>query len=241
MSGQKTCVMWIGAHPDDERHCTGTLHKFVKNGHRAVICAVSKAEKGSIEISADELAKIRDKELAEAARIIGAEYYGNLGEPDLDFYLTGELVHKIVKAIRDVRPDIVITHNEKEKHDHSTVSKAVTHAIMCANHPCYDPGTPSSFVQRLYYEAGGSEYEPDFWIDVTNEEEVKLKSLAAHQTQVKFMGLGGDFLEALKARDRANGMRVHCKYAEAFKACRIPGYIRAELGPSKSLLSIQKI
>jgi len=245
MSVKKTCIMWIGAHPDDESQASGTLAKFVKNGHRAVICVVSKAEKGSIEIPPDELVRIRDEEMAEAAKILGAEYYGNLGETDLEVSATNELIHKVVKAIRAVKPDIVITHWERDyQRDHISTSKAVSHAVLCANHPIYDPGTPPSRVQRLYYSdtAVGLDFEPDFWVDISDVEETKLKSLAAHKSQLVFMGRGGqDFVEARRIHDRFRGLQVGCKYAEAFKATRRRSFVQAELGLFKSLISMPKL
>lgn len=239
MKEKKVCVMWIGAHPDDESQCSGTLAKFATNGHRAVICVVSKAEKGSLVIPPDELVPIRDKEMREAAKILGAEYYGNLGETDLEVSATNELIHKIVKAIREVRPDIVITHWERDyQRDHISTSRAVTHAVLCANHPLYDPGISSAIVQRLYYSdtASGLDFDPEFWIDVSDVEEIKLKSLEAHESQVKFMGRAGDFVEARRIHDRFRGLQVGCRYAEAFKATRRRSFLRAELGPFKSLV-----
>ena len=110
MDSNKLNILWIGAHPDDEAVVSGTLAKAAKKGHKVAICVISKSEKGSVTIPADELVHIREKEMKKAAEILGAEYIGNLGEGDHNVFVTIELIRKIVKTIRQIKPDIVITH-----------------------------------------------------------------------------------------------------------------------------------
>lgn len=239
MRGKKLCILWIGAHPDDEAQVGGTLAKFAMKGHRVVICVVSKGEKGHVEISPDELAKLRDKEMAEAAKILGAEYYGNLGLPDQEVFVTNELVHQLTEVIREVIPDIVITHWERDYHpDHNNTSIAVTRAVLAAVTPHYKTKTPAHWVQRLYYAdtQNGLDFEPDFWIDITDTVEIKLKAFAAHKTQMEFLGLGGrDPLEISRVHARFRGIQANVKYAEAFRSTRRGIFVHAELGYARSL------
>lgn len=242
MTERKRCILWIGAHPDDETQASGTLAKFAKNGHRAVICVVSKAEKGHMEIPPDELVKIRDREMAEAAKILGAEYYGNLGVPDLEVFVTNELVHKITEVIRRVEPNIVITHWERDySPDHINTGIAVTNAVLATQIPYYKTETPGHWVQRLYYSdtSQGLDFEPDFWIDISDTIEVKLKAFAAHKSQMQWLGVGGrDPLETTRVHARFRGIQAGTMYAEAFRSTRRGQFVHAELGYAASLTSL---
>jgi len=239
MGGEKLCVLWVGAHPDDETQVGGTLAKFAMKGHRVVICVISKGEKGHMEIPPDKLAKIRDKEMAKAAEILGAEYYGNLGLPDQEVFVTNEFVHQVTEVIRNVIPDIVITHWERDYHpDHNNTSIAVTSAVLAAVNPSYKTKTPAHWVQRLYYAdtQNGLDFEPDFWIDISDTIETKLKAFAAHKTQMEWLGLGGrDPLERARVHARFRGIQANVNYAEAFRSTRRGNYVHAELGYAKSL------
>ncbi len=69
----------------------------------------------------------------------------------------------------------------------------------------------------------GIDFEPDFWIDITDTIDIKLEALKAHKSQI------GDFLakhfredptEACRSWSRFRGLQVGVKYAEAFKLVR---------------------
>jgi len=239
MKDRKICILWIGAHPDDEAQVGGTLAKFARSGHRVVICVVSKAEKGHMEIPPDELVKVRDKEMAEAAKILGAEYYGNLGLPDQEVFVTNELVHQLTEVMRQVSPDIVITHWERDySPDHINTSIAVTHAVLTSQNPCYKTETPGHWVQRLYYAdtSHGLDFEPDFWIDISDTIEIKLRAFAAHKSQMEWLGIGGrDPLETARVHARFRGIQANTMYAEAFRSTRRGQFVHAELGYAASL------
>ncbi|MBM4401387.1 MAG: hypothetical protein FJ045_05490 [Crenarchaeota archaeon] len=160
----------------------------------------------------------------------------------MEVVLTNELIRKIARAIRAVKPDIVLTHWERDYHlDHNTTSQAVTHAVLCACVPRYDPETEAWSPSRLYYSdtMSGLDFEPELWVDISETEEIKLKSFAAHKSQMAWLGRGGaDPLEAIRIQDRFRGLQVGCMFAEAFRATKRRGFVHAESGSIRSLSSL---
>ena len=58
-------------------------------------------------------AEIREREAAAAAKVIGAESIG-LGFHDFGVYDDWETLHKFADVIRQVKPDVVITHGPND-------------------------------------------------------------------------------------------------------------------------------
>jgi LmbE family N-acetylglucosaminyl deacetylase len=79
-------VLAVGAHPDDvENLCSGTLAKLVKAGHRVTVAHATDGDVGHYFIPAEKLAELREREAAEAAKVIGAASIG-LGFHDFGVY-----------------------------------------------------------------------------------------------------------------------------------------------------------
>ena len=61
-------ILAVGAHPDDlEILCSGTLGRYVKQGHHVIMAHVCRGDKGHWEIPHHEVGVIRDKETQAAA------------------------------------------------------------------------------------------------------------------------------------------------------------------------------
>ena len=102
-------ILAVGAHPDDvEILCSGTLAKLVNAGHTVIIAHATNGDVGHYHIPAPELAEIREREAAEAARAIGAESIG-MGFHDFGVYDDWETTHTFADMIRQAKPDVIIT------------------------------------------------------------------------------------------------------------------------------------
>ena len=79
-------ILAIGCHPDDlEISCAGTLIKYVKQGHKVIMCHVTNGNMGHAVIKPEVLGDIRNAEAARAAAVIGAEHISlNVGDNDSD-------------------------------------------------------------------------------------------------------------------------------------------------------------
>jgi LmbE family N-acetylglucosaminyl deacetylase len=165
-------VVGIGAHPDDiELGMAGTIAKHSSRGDEVhiVICTLGIGGK-----SGDP--NIRELEAKTAASILGAKLH-ILDYPVVKLNKPSSEFERIVrKAIEEMGPDRLYTHSPFDYHQvHETVSQCVTQAA-------------SDTRQILFYEVIPSTnpcFIPNAYVDITQYIDLKLKSLAAHNTQGK--------------------------------------------------------
>ena len=225
-------VLAIGAHPDDlELNCYGTLAKYVKLGHEVYICGVSNGDLGHYRIMPEELAKIRVKEAAAAAKVIGAKEYVNLGGHDtMISRYDKKLEHKLIDYIRKVCPDLIITqYPDDYMSDHIETSALAFNASFNATLPhlategnSMPEKVPS--LMPIYYFAPCSKmaFMPTDFVDITEEVDLKLKAMMCHKSQLEWLGEhdGVDALAGMNAQSAAYGKLLGVPYAEAFMPCR---------------------
>ena len=106
-------VLVFEAHGDDmEFLAGGTIAKFTSVGHEVTLVCATDNDKGSFELSAEELRAVRDNELQGAASVLGIGRVIALGYSDGDLAYDApprELRGQFMSIIREVRPDIVMT------------------------------------------------------------------------------------------------------------------------------------
>lgn len=182
----------IGAHPDDvEFGAGGTLAKWADAGCIVHHLVCTDGSKGTWDASADTVALVarRQEEQREAARRLAGERAGEvifLGRVD------GELANdlatrtEIVRAIRRLRPDVVLTHDPWKRYrlhpDHRHTGELVCDAIVGARDPHFfkDLGiAPFRPESLLLFEAD----EPNHAEDVGSGLDRKLDALLAHESQ----------------------------------------------------------
>lgn len=169
-------LLAILAHPDDESFGPGgTLARYVREGVDVHIAIATDGVAGSVveeyEDSREQLAEVRAKELETAVSILGATLHtlnyrdsGYINDPANDHpdaFINGndyEQIGRIVQLIREIRPQIVITHDETGGYfhpDHIRCWEITTAAFNVAADPTQyaelqlEPYQP----QRLYYTA----------------------------------------------------------------------------------------
>jgi len=173
-------LLAIHAHPDDESLGTGgTLAKYAAEGVETVLVCCTRGEEGeflnpSLDPSEfrDRITEVRMKELEEAIKILGVKrvYFlgyrdsGTAGKPSnshpraLVNADTKEATGRLVRIMREVRPQVVITYNEKGLYghpDHIAVNKITLSAIAASGDPSMYPEIPLPpwRPERLYYIA----------------------------------------------------------------------------------------
>ena len=105
-------VLGIAAHPDDlDFGAAGTMARFVADGAEVHYLIITDGSKGSEDaaITPAELTKIRETEQHAAVKVIGGKSVTFLGYPDGELELTMQLKRDVVKVIRSVKPDVVVT------------------------------------------------------------------------------------------------------------------------------------
>jgi Uncharacterized proteins, LmbE homologs len=219
-------VLGIGAHPDDlEAWCGGTLAKYAANGHKVFMCHVATGNVGHRVLMPDELIKIRAKEAERAGELISAEVI-SLNESDL-FIRSDNMAarDKIIDLIRYAKPDLIITHGPSDyMDDHEETSKLVYEASMAATVTHHH--TKNEFYPRLtpiYYmePACGVNSLPTEYVDITDFIETKIKMMACHESQIKWMldHDNMDFLDLGRTMAKFRGYQCDTGYAEGFTYC----------------------
>ena len=224
--------MVIAAHPDDpEFGAGGTVAKWVREGWQAIYVICTNGDKGTSDISmtSEKLAKIREKEQRDAARVLGVNDIVFLGYPDGGLVDGLEFRGELVRLIRKYRPDIVITHDPNRKymghHDHRITGIVSMDAIFpySRDHLFYPEhkaeGLTPHKVGKLYLM--GPE-EPNEFVDISETFMLKMKAISYHISQV------GDhtddwelWLKRMRERAVAMGRERGMPLAESFHRIEI--------------------
>ena len=199
-------LLFILAHPDDETFfAAGTIAKYTAAGVRiAFLCATS-GERGSTAdlTSIEELPRVREAELGEAARVLGITDVELLPYEDQKLWSAPPDVirRELVQSIRRTRPEIVFTFdpNGANQHtDHISISRFAMDAVSAAADPRWHPETGAAHqVHRVLWPPPIPAFELgrtpdlankpgiDFLIDIAAWREKKLAALQAHRTQFR--------------------------------------------------------
>ena len=137
-------VLVILAHPDDpEFFCGATLARWAAAGHTIHYCLLTCGDKGAPEgdYEPQELCGTRVEEQNAAAAVLGVKKVRMLGYPDGYLVADLDLRREIVRAIRQERPDIVVTcdptylyamETRLNHPDHRAAGQAVLDAVFPA-------------------------------------------------------------------------------------------------------------
>lgn len=227
-------VLAIAAHPDDiELGCAGTLAKYAAAGHSVVITHLCNGALGG-KIAKEELARLRQQEANNAARVIGAEYLPPLYE-DLSLYPDKAAREAVAKIICHARPDLIITHPPNDyAPDHNITSQLVFDASFLATLPNFAAENGIEAHQMLtpvfYMDSVlGLDFEPTYWIDISDTFELKQRMLECHESQVKWLKewRNSDLVAHMQAQARYRGMQCGVEYAEVFRSLTVARRVRA--------------
>ena len=137
-------LLTVWAHPDDEAYlAAGLILEAQAAGSRVVVATATKGEAGMDESAgwtAEQLASLREAELAASLGALGVTEHHGLGHrdgtlPDVD---PRRGIAQVGRLIRRVRPDTIVTFGPDGltgHTDHQTVSTWVTAAWMAAGRP----------------------------------------------------------------------------------------------------------
>jgi LmbE family N-acetylglucosaminyl deacetylase len=222
-------IVCMHAHPDDaEILAGGTLALLSEAGHSITIVSMTPGDCGSARHALDQIAAIRRKEAAEAARLIGAEY--RCAEfRDLAIFNTDDSRRRVTELVRSTRPDIVLTAAPVDYHcDHEATSTLVRDACFAASVPNYatnaaQSAAPLDAIPHLYFmdvDRFGSVIEPDFVVDVKTTFETKRCMLAFHASQDEWLkkqhGIE-DSLAMMERWTRDRGALVGVDFGEGYR------------------------
>jgi N-acetylglucosamine malate deacetylase 1 len=232
-------VLTILAHPDDaEFLCAGTLIRLkAEHGYEVHIASLTPGDCGSTVYTADEISRIRRREGARAAGLIGATYHC-LEERDLRVCYNEQTLEKATGLLRAVKPTLVLTHSPADYMlDHEMTSTIARAACFAGSAPNFLPAvaqpaaspwfSPLDAIPHLYYcdaiegkDLFGNEVRPQFCIDISNVIDTKVKMLAAHASQREWLRKqhGMDqYIQAMHEWGQKRGQSCGVAYAEGFR------------------------
>lgn len=193
-------ILVVLAHPDDpDFFCGATLAKWASLGHHITYCLLTCGDKGTPDrsIQPGELCSIRQAEQRAAAAVLGVECVNFLGYPDGYLVPDLDLRKAVTRAIRQERPDILVTcdpmtlysSDTRLNHpDHRAAGQAALDAVFPAardylNFPdLYEHEHLEPWIAREVWVSGTQ--SPNVRLDVTAFWETKIKAILEHKSQV---------------------------------------------------------
>lgn len=212
-------VLGIAAHPDDlDFGAGGTMAKFAAEGAAVHYLILTDGSKGSSDksITSPELVRIRQAEQRAAVKAIGGQDAQFLDYPDGALEITMELKKDIVKVIRSVKPDVVITMDPGMLY--SSARGFINHPDhRAAGQATLDAVFPLARDHLSFPELYASGYEPhitptillinfesnNFYVDITATFNTKLAALKAHVSQIADLESTADYMRAMASKTGA--------------------------------------
>ena len=226
-------ILALVAHPDDvEYMCSGTLMKYRDAGHKIFIALTTSGNTGSNVIpTSGELAQIRESEQLEAAKAYDAEVRF-LRFDDEGLLDNEETRRAVLTAIRWANPDVILTHAPQDPStDHAMTARLTTQMIQSVGgklHPADLP--PIDKRPQIFFcdIAAGINFLPEAYVDISDYMDKKAELIRCHKSQFAWMAdvvTSEDFTDDAYVLSRLRGLQYKCKYAEAFTAHRIQGFV----------------
>jgi LmbE family N-acetylglucosaminyl deacetylase len=192
-------ILVILAHPDDpEYFCGATIAKWTQEGHNVDYYLFTKGEKGindNYRITKNIISK-REKEQKFAAEVLGVKSVQYLSYKDGMLVPNLEARKNIVRIIRALRPDIVVTcdptnyylnDNYLNHPDHRAAGQIVVDAVFPApQNELYFPELLSEQLNPHHIEEVWLSLpkEANITLDVTETWPLKVQALEEHISQI---------------------------------------------------------
>jgi LmbE family N-acetylglucosaminyl deacetylase len=223
----------VVAHPDDiEFGCAGTVARWVQEGARVTYALLTNGAAGSSdpEMTRERLAELREAEQRVSAKVVGVDQVEFLGYEDGLLEASLEVREKIVRLIRRVRPEVVMTTDPTTRYfadryinhpDHRAAGEATLAAVI--------PGSDTRLAYPELLEEGLEPVkltgvwmmmntEPNLVVDIGDFIDKKIESLSCHVTQ-----LGeepGENVGFVRGMAEFSAAEQPFQYGEAFRVFR---------------------
>jgi N-acetylglucosamine malate deacetylase 1 len=241
----------IAAHPDDiEFLMSGTLMLLRANGYQIHYWNLANGCCGSSKHDAATIARIRREEARAAAKAIGADFHESICN-DLEIFYDRPTLSKVASVIRDVAPEIVLTHSPVDyMEDHTNTCRLAVTAAFARGMPNFvtDPPRPAVSNPVTVYHAQpyshrdplGNRIEPSLVVDTSDLLEQKKKMLSKHASQKQWLDESQEvdsYLDAMTELDAEVG-RISSifKYAEGWRRHLHLGFCGPQDDPLRSAL-----
>lgn len=214
-------ILAFGPHADDiEIGLGGTVARHAAEGLRVGLCDLTRAE-----LSSNGTPEQRLAEAADAARVLGAAWRGNLGWPDGGIEATPPQIRAAVDLIRRARPRVVaIPHGHDRHPDHVAANAVLRTAIFKAGLRRYETGVEAWRPDWVCAYFINDSTAPSFVVDVSAHYDTKRRALACYRSQFEPGAPAGvttrlnapTFRQLIESRDAQFGALAGVAFAEGF-------------------------
>jgi LmbE family N-acetylglucosaminyl deacetylase len=217
-------ILAVMAHPDDaELLCAGTLARARAEGAQVSICVMCNGDKGLPSGQpVENISEVRHSEMDAAAKLLQASVFW-FDSSDGSLFDTLENRRKLIETYRQFSPTLVIAHDLCDYHpDHraaSVLAEAATWFCASRGHVTSSPAMATSPALWFADTLNMSGFEPQFYVDVSSQLEVKKQMLGCHRSQLQ-RGKDGDFaplMDLMLRQATTRGAQSGVAAAEAFR------------------------
>ncbi|TFG06996.1 MAG: PIG-L family deacetylase [Promethearchaeota archaeon] len=188
LNSESLNIVAIFAHPDDLTfYAAGTVAKWAEQGHVIYTICVTSGNLGTFrtDLTLEEVAETREKELRAANKILGVKDTIMLGYPDGGFIDGAKLRKELIYQVRKLRADRVITFDPWVKYeihpDHVLVGRMAAEAAAFAGFPLLHPDQLEDGVKPYkcseVWFMGLLGHKPNCYVDITPTFEKKVKAV----------------------------------------------------------------
>lgn len=245
----KLSFLVIGGHPADVfDRCGGTMAHHLRRGDRVTTLALTSGLRihdvviseqlrlQNTTLNPQQLAELMDErqqvkyaEVIKACGVLGISDVRFLSYDDKVLLVTSELVENVAKVIRDVKPDVIITHYPMEnggmESHHGNTGKIVLHALQYAGNVDVNDPNPGHRVAQVFFmmtEEASFVATPlsaksvpfyDYYVDISDVVDLKVRALDCMRSQEY---AGNSAKRQVESIDGKDGHCMTVPYAEAF-------------------------
>jgi LmbE family N-acetylglucosaminyl deacetylase len=219
----------VTAHPDDAEFLAGgTIAKICDMGMDVTLAVATSGDKGTRDatITPQQLAATREAETRAAAKVLGVRRCIFWGMPDGFLEEGHELRGMVVKLIRQLKPDLMISwdgfRSSFNHTDHRVIGRAVRDALYPAAHdPHYYAEMTRAGIgpHRTAELLMAGAQDPDYHVNIGPYLEQKADAILCHTSQIDGRTreeILKSWLEAGK-RNRDRRKQTGYDHAESFK------------------------
>jgi len=224
-------VLVVSAHAGDYVwRSGGVIAKYIKEGANVHVVVLSHGVRGESNdlwkepgATYESVKEIRDRESKQAAQILGITNIEFWGLSDYPIPLTDVHKQRLIKKMRDVKCDILISHDRYDimNPDHDAVHKFVHSAsVQATSNGVVIEGTKAIPQMKIYgfepHQTEVSNFYPGSMVDITDVYEQKVAAMNCFKAQshlIEYYTYRA-FIRGNHARRLSNNPEF--KYAEAF-------------------------
>lgn len=219
MDKKQQTILAVGGHVGDMELTAGALLATQSlRGDKIVTLAMTAGEKGAPSGQSDKEYRIQKLDEAKKfADMLGGQSFV-LDYPDGELPDNDEARMLVCDIIREVRPDVMITHFQNSMHkDHSNTHKIAVDARFYAGNPFFERKLPAFSVPKLYFAENWEDsvgFHPFIYVDVTEGFELWKKAVSTHWFVTGSTSF--PYLEYYEHLSRLRGIEMRRERAECF-------------------------